>query len=430
MPELIVRKWDGPYSFMVFREYGVYRARRGDTGEVQFEDPDAGVVVLNAIKTLINGGRIFLRNDEYNTVHEVICETDGIEIIGESKEKTIWNYTGAGDAFIFRGTPITGVALKNMTIQSNGEDEYAIKLESVVSSLFENLYLYNHGGRAIYCDAGDYEFKFNVFRRIEINSCGYGITLDSTGSTRCNANRFYDIRCWGITNRGIEIINSKGDTNVFVAPALYGCPFFIDDWHNFVYGLRFEGSGAQLQFGSHRAKYNIIHGDIYSVTDPSGPVEDNILVDTKYGLISPHTGQLDSFVRVYLTSAQNITANTDTIVAFNNVDVDVRGEWDPATYQFSPDYDGEYEVILAITFAVGADGDRYEIKFRNVTNGVNLIEMWVNASGATNQMFTVSKIVRLTSGKSYAVQVKNKDNNDQVQSAQRETWLTIRRLSY
>jgi len=39
MPELIVRKWDGPYSFMIFREEGLYRARRGDNGKIQFEDP-------------------------------------------------------------------------------------------------------------------------------------------------------------------------------------------------------------------------------------------------------------------------------------------------------------------------------------------------------------------------------------------------------
>jgi len=61
MPELIVRKWDGPYSFMVFREYGVYKARRGDTGEVQFEDPNKSVVIQNAINSLLQGGTIFLK---------------------------------------------------------------------------------------------------------------------------------------------------------------------------------------------------------------------------------------------------------------------------------------------------------------------------------------------------------------------------------
>jgi len=61
MPELIVRKWDGPYSFMVFREYGVYKARRGDTGKVQFEDPSKSVVIQNAIDSLLQGGTVFLK---------------------------------------------------------------------------------------------------------------------------------------------------------------------------------------------------------------------------------------------------------------------------------------------------------------------------------------------------------------------------------
>jgi len=61
MPELIVRKWDGPYSFMVFREYGVYKARRGDTGEVQFEDPSKSVVIQNAVNSLLQGGTVFLK---------------------------------------------------------------------------------------------------------------------------------------------------------------------------------------------------------------------------------------------------------------------------------------------------------------------------------------------------------------------------------
>jgi len=61
MPELIVRKWDGPYSFMIFREYGVYKARRGDTGEIQFKDPSASVVIQNAVNSLLQGGTIFLK---------------------------------------------------------------------------------------------------------------------------------------------------------------------------------------------------------------------------------------------------------------------------------------------------------------------------------------------------------------------------------
>jgi len=61
MPEMIVRKWDGPYSYMVFFERGLYRARRGDTAEVPFEDPSASVVIQQAVNSLLHGGTIFLR---------------------------------------------------------------------------------------------------------------------------------------------------------------------------------------------------------------------------------------------------------------------------------------------------------------------------------------------------------------------------------
>jgi len=56
MPEQIVKKWDGPYSFMVFREYGVYKARRGDTAEIQFQDPKLHEV-LNDVWNALTPGR-------------------------------------------------------------------------------------------------------------------------------------------------------------------------------------------------------------------------------------------------------------------------------------------------------------------------------------------------------------------------------------
>jgi len=56
MPELIVRKWDGPYSFMIFREEGLYKARRGDNGSIQFEDPELHEV-LNDVWNALTPGR-------------------------------------------------------------------------------------------------------------------------------------------------------------------------------------------------------------------------------------------------------------------------------------------------------------------------------------------------------------------------------------
>jgi len=61
MPELIVRKWDLPFYYTIFYEYGMYKARRGDNAEVQFKDPDKTIVFQNAINVLetAGGGTIY-----------------------------------------------------------------------------------------------------------------------------------------------------------------------------------------------------------------------------------------------------------------------------------------------------------------------------------------------------------------------------------
>jgi len=61
MPELIVRKWDLPFYYTIFYEYGLYKARRGDNAEVQFSDPNKATVFQNAINVLeaAGGGTIY-----------------------------------------------------------------------------------------------------------------------------------------------------------------------------------------------------------------------------------------------------------------------------------------------------------------------------------------------------------------------------------
>jgi len=61
MPELIVRKWDLPFYYTIFYEYGLYKARRGDNAEVQFKDPNKAIVFQNAINVLetAGGGTIY-----------------------------------------------------------------------------------------------------------------------------------------------------------------------------------------------------------------------------------------------------------------------------------------------------------------------------------------------------------------------------------
>jgi len=120
MPELIVRKWDGPYSFMIFREYGVYKARRGDTGEVQYEDPSARVVMQNAADSLLQGGTIFVKGG----VHEVDWQTSlnitnsNIEIVGEG-DATIIRHTEPPPGTTTGGQPvIKAVGVDNIKVRN------------------------------------------------------------------------------------------------------------------------------------------------------------------------------------------------------------------------------------------------------------------------------------------------------------------------
>jgi len=108
MPELIVRKWDGPYSFMIFREYGVYKARRGDTGEVQFKDPSPSVVLENAVNSLSQGETIIIKNDlELDSTVDLDLEgKSGFKLIsrgvitGKAGIKNLFSIYNADRAFI------------------------------------------------------------------------------------------------------------------------------------------------------------------------------------------------------------------------------------------------------------------------------------------------------------------------------------------
>jgi len=145
MPELIVRKWDGPYGFMIFREYGVYKARRGDTGEVQFEDPDAEVVIRNAINSVLPGGEIFVKNTALPT-RTGLTISKPVNIIGESKAKTIFQPSENVDCFTVTSDDVT---IKNLKIehQATGTGE-AVKIGSGVKRItLDNLYITNgyHG---------------------------------------------------------------------------------------------------------------------------------------------------------------------------------------------------------------------------------------------------------------------------------------------
>jgi len=97
MPELIVRKWDGPYSFMVFREYGVYKARRGDTAEVQFEDPSGKVVLQNVANSSSQNLKILFKCIVELDDTVTFNDKSGVTIEGIGKESGLkWTKTSKG----------------------------------------------------------------------------------------------------------------------------------------------------------------------------------------------------------------------------------------------------------------------------------------------------------------------------------------------
>jgi len=112
MPELIVRKWDGPYSFMVFREEGLYKARRGDNGSIQFQDPELHEV-LNDVWNALTPGRtwkekVVLKGDFTLTsgvelVSNLILDLSQARIKGQVKHDLFFSSVGVSDVEIYFG---------------------------------------------------------------------------------------------------------------------------------------------------------------------------------------------------------------------------------------------------------------------------------------------------------------------------------------
>jgi len=120
MPELIVRKWDGPYSFMIFREYGVYKARRGDTGEAQFEDKNGGDLYQAVFEALSEGGLVYAKHGicEYN---QTLKYPPNLMLIGENRNTTRFMFKGSGYAFEPKnkndGIETLGVYMARFTVE-------------------------------------------------------------------------------------------------------------------------------------------------------------------------------------------------------------------------------------------------------------------------------------------------------------------------
>jgi len=127
-----------PYSYLIFKNAGIVYARNGKTGELEFSDPDAAVVMqasINAIKSLVYGGKLFIKGGEYEltsklditNVEYITIEgegwawvsPDGSEGAGTTKLKFINDTDGI---FGWNTVLKRGVCLKNLYIQGKGKD--------------------------------------------------------------------------------------------------------------------------------------------------------------------------------------------------------------------------------------------------------------------------------------------------------------------
>jgi len=175
MPELIVRKWDGPYSFMVFREEGLYKARRGDNGSIQFEDPELHEVlndVWNALtpnrtqkeRVVLKGS--FELTDTIKVPSYTILVVDGKLKLADGVNKPLLqevNPTGGVTEIEIHGGEYDGNKA-NQTI-----DVDAISFTKVMKGIFLNMHVHNAKLDGLVLDSGCEENKLINLRS---ENCG------------------------------------------------------------------------------------------------------------------------------------------------------------------------------------------------------------------------------------------------------------------
>ncbi|RLG80363.1 MAG: hypothetical protein DRO40_11310 [Thermoprotei archaeon] len=287
MPELIVRKWDGPYSFMIFREGGLYKARRGDNGSIQFQDPQLHEVlndvwnaltpnrawkervvfkgnftVSDSIKppsyvTIIIDGKLTLENG----ANSLVIEIDGVHdvdiyngiIDGNRDNQTAWTIppVRTRNAYNIRisGLKVVNGRYDGICIHSGSQKVWIESCET---------YNCGYSGICVKRDATDVLIDKCISHDNDADGAagtGYGITVegfdtDYPSRVKIRGCICYDNAATGIhiedhlTNYSIEncISHSNGDHGVWVATGSdYGVISDLETYNNNKHGLFIYG---------------------------------------------------------------------------------------------------------------------------------------------------------------------------------------------
>ena len=123
------------------------------------------------------------------------------------------------------------------------------------------------------------------------------------------------------------------------------------------------------------------------------------------------------------TEDVSLNAGTPETLEFNNVEVDVLGEFSDGI--FTPKRDGLYNIDIMAEFAVNSDQDELKIDLVNEDISDSILENESRASGSGNTDRELNTTVQLQEGISYHVEVENADNDDTVNGKPKRTRLVI-----
>jgi len=212
MPELIVRKWDLPLDYMVFKERGLVKARRGDTGEIQFEDVSATDVLLAIKEAMPDGVHVLIKRGLYWVEKTLVWGTNDL-IVGEGASSTgtvLKAKEGLNDNVVeikdvAGGTYALYAQLCNLRIDGNKDGQTATSNALVIDarhSTFKDLCVINAKTNNILLGP-NYSTVYNTFLNIRLFSAGYiGLNAQSAAA----GNDFFHVN-----------VNESADAGVYVS---------------------------------------------------------------------------------------------------------------------------------------------------------------------------------------------------------------------